>query len=42
MGGGLLLGLRVSEERERSEKWSVKELKPSTILLREPYGEELL
>lgn len=42
MGGGLLLGLRGSEERERSEKWSVRELSPSTMLFREPYGDTFL
>lgn len=36
MGGGLLLGFRVSEVRVRSEKCSVRELRPSAMLLREP------
>lgn len=44
MGGGLLPGLRVSgdRDRDRSEKWSARELRPSTMLLRDPYGEEPL
>lgn len=37
-----MLGLRGSDVRERSEKWSVRELSPSTMLFREPYGETLL
>lgn len=37
-----MLGLRGSEDRERSEKWSVREFSPSTMLLREPYGDTLL
>lgn len=37
-----MLGLRGSEVRERSEKWSVREFSPSTMLFREPYGETLL
>lgn len=36
LGGGLLLGFLASEERDRSEKCSVRELNPSTMLLSEP------
>lgn len=42
MGGGLLLGFLGSDDRDRSEKWSVRELSPSTMLFREPYGETFL
>lgn len=31
-----MLGFLGSEERERSEKWSVRELSPSTMLFKEP------
>lgn len=37
-----MLGFLASEERDRSEKCSVRELNPSTMLLREPYGDALL